>query len=101
MELPTPSGLETKEPLINSGVTSPGNNTNDSKDGFNQSQIDNFTIKIPFNRDTDCMLFICGFMGFIFFIISLSLHILVAISSIFYTIIFALICLPLFHINWK
>ena len=71
MDLQSPLGLEVNEQLINSNQTTPENNTIDTKIDFNQNQIENLTIKIPFNFEISCSLGIIGFIGFIYFIMSL------------------------------
>ena len=70
MELQSPLGLEVNEHLINSNQTTPENNTIDTKIDFNQNQIENLTIKIPFNTEISCSLCIIGFIGIIYFIMS-------------------------------
>ncbi len=70
MELQSPLGLEVNEPLVKSNLTTPENNTIDTKIDFNQNQIENLTIKIPFNFEITCSLCLIGFIGFLYFIMS-------------------------------
>ena len=55
MDSPTPLPLEINEPFIKSSLTTHKNNTNMSKTGVNQSQIDKLTIQIPFNYFACCI----------------------------------------------
>ena len=73
MELQSPLGLEVNEQLINSNQTTPENNTIVTKIDFNQNQIENLTIEIPFNFEITCSLCIIGFIGFVYFTMFFSL----------------------------
>ena len=55
MDSTTPLPLEINEPFIKSSLTTPKNNTNVSKTGVNQSQIDKLTIQIPFDCFACCI----------------------------------------------
>ena len=79
MELQSPLGLEVNEQLINSNQTTPENNTIVTKIDFNQNQIENLTIEIPFNFEITCSLCIIDLLD----LYTLQCFFLCWISSVF------------------